>query len=90
MAHEKIDFNHKPSMDRLFEALETWKGQQVLMRVEEHFVSVTDLLGHTTNSPNGSLIHFSPGNTVLFENVPKHEFALFAHDVASTLGLNDS
>jgi hypothetical protein len=90
MAHEKIVFEHKPSIEHLFEALETWKGEQVLMRVEEHFVSVTDLLGHTTNNANGSLIHFSPGNTVLFEHVPKHEFALFAHDVAATLGLNDS
>ena len=90
MSHEKIVFEDRPTIDQLFDAIETFKGQQLLMRLEEHFVSVTDLLGHTTNTSNGSLIHFSPMNTVLFEHVPKQEFAIFAHDVATALGLNNS
>jgi hypothetical protein len=74
MLHEKVVFEDRSTIDQLFDAIETFKGPQVLMRLEEPFVSVTDLLGHTTNTPNGLLIHFSPMNTVLFEHVPKQEF----------------
>jgi len=90
MSHEKVVFDHKPTIDELNRALETAKGWRIFQQVEQDFVSVTDLLGHTTNTPEGSLIHFSPMNTVLLENVPKHEFAIFAHDVAGALGLNNT
>jgi len=90
MSHFKVAFQHQPTIATLFHDLETWRGEQFLYSVEQSFVSVTDLLGHTTSTPEGSLIHFSPMNTVLLENVPKHEFAIFAHDVAGALGLNNS
>ena len=88
MSEVKIAFRYKPTIAQLEAALETTKGQEALYAFEHDFVSVADLLGHTSNAPHGSLVHVSPGETVLFENVPKHEFATFAHDVASVLGLN--
>jgi uncharacterized damage-inducible protein DinB len=90
MSHETLVFSHHATAEEFFDALETAKGERLLYQVEENFASVTDLLGHTTNTPHGSLIHFSPGNTALLENIPKHEFAIFAHDVAEALGLNNN
>lgn len=89
MSRVRVDFARQPTITELFDAVDTIRGTQILDAMEENFVSVSDMLGHTTHEAGvGSIVHFGEGNSVLFEHVPKHEFSVFARELGAELGLN--
>lgn len=87
MSHQKLYFPPGETVDGFIGEIETPVGARVLVRLENHFGDVSNLLEHSTTDGGSTLVHMSGGNTILFENIPHIEFVGFVADTAIIFGI---
>lgn len=88
MTHVKIYLPTHATLAQFFDALDTERGQTLLQEFGTDFVSITDAMGHTTNTPHGALLHAQGVGTVLFENMHKVTLTGYLDDLAPYFGWN--
>jgi hypothetical protein len=88
MTHERLDFPQHATLQQFYDALETAKGQQVIQQTEYNFVSITDAMGHATQTHNGALLHDPGVGTILFEHISKVVLTGYLDDLAPYFGWN--
>jgi hypothetical protein len=91
MSHIKLVLPQHANYQEFLDAMDTSKGITILELMEVNFPNVTALDEHTARSHKGALVHLNePGDTILFEHLPRVDFVGFAYDLAVQLGLNAS